>query len=246
MKFRKLVAGLIVAIMVLSSLAMAFASETEVVTITIIHTNDIHGRLLEGRFAGMGFAKAATLIEQLRSENKNVLLFDAGDTVHGLPIATLDKGEGVIQIMNAINYDLMVAGNHDFNYGIERLKELNEIANFPILAGNVVDEEGTPVLERYVIKELEGVKVGIIGIAIPETMYKSHPKGVVGLTFVDPVDFTKEVVAEIKDEVDVIIALAHLGTDEGSFHTSIRLAENVPEIDIIVDGHKSYSGKQVN
>ncbi|MCD5410627.1 MAG: 5'-nucleotidase C-terminal domain-containing protein [Clostridiales bacterium] len=237
MKFRKLVAGLIVAIMVLSSLAMAFAAEAEAVTITIIHTNDIHGRLLEGRFAGMGFAKAATLIEELRSENKNVLLFDAGDTVHGLPIATLDKGEGVIQIMNAMGYDLMVAGNHEFNYGRDRLVELDGIADFPILAGNVIDEEGNPILERYVIKEIEGVKIGIIGVATPETMYKSHPKGVVGLTFVDPVDYTKEVVAEIKDQVDVIIALAHLGTDVDSFHTSIRLAENVPELDIIIDGH---------
>jgi 5'-nucleotidase len=208
--------------------------ESTVTTITILHTNDIHGRVHEG--PGFGFAKISTLVKQFRAENPNTLLLDAGDTFHGLPIATVVQGESIVRIMNAIGYDVMVAGNHDFNYGQDRLLELVEMADFPILGGNVLKGE-EKFLQDYIIKEVDGIKIGIFGLATPETLYKSHPRGVEGLTFLDPVETAKEMVEYLKDKVDIIIALGHLGIDEESEHTSEKVINEVPGIHLFVDGH---------
>jgi len=213
------------------------AEENSVKTITILHTNDSHSRVKEGKYDGMGFAKIATLVKQYKADNPNILLLDAGDTFHGKSIATLVRGESIAKIMDKIGYDVMTAGNHDFNYGYERLLELNDMTVFPILAANVYKEDGTRLLTPYVIKELDGIKIGIFGLATPETAYKTHPKNVEGLTFADPVEEAKKMVAELEDQVDVIISLAHLGVDESSKDTSIKVAEEVQGIDLIIDGH---------
>lgn len=217
--------------------------------LTIIHTNDTHARIEEGKYDGMGFAKIATKVKQLRKQNKNVLVLDAGDTFHGQTIASLVKGESIVKIMNTIGYDAMVPGNHDFNYGWERLVELSQMSDYPILAANVVKEDGTALLSPYIIKKIGGLNIGIFGLATPETTYKTHPKNVEGLTFKDPVETAKEIVAELKDKADIIIALTHLGMDESSTDTSIKLAKEVGGIDLIVDGHSHTAlseGKKVN
>lgn len=236
---KRFLVALMVMVLVLSSFGgiFVFADDGQITTITIFHTNDIHGRVDEGAYDGMGFGKLATIIRELREANPKALLLDAGDTVHGLPIATMVKGESIIEIMNLMGYDAMTPGNHDFNYGQERLVELDEIAQFPILAANVVKEDGTSLLQSYIIKEVDGLKVAIFGLATPETLFKSHPKGVEGLTFQDPVEAAAAMVEELKDKADIIIALAHLGMDGESVDTSIKVAENVEGIDLIVDGH---------
>lgn len=212
-------------------------SPTDVTTITILHTNDVHARVEEGKYDGMGFAKISTLVSQYEEKNPNTLLLDAGDIFHGKTIATLVEGESIAEIMNLIGYDAMVAGNHDFNYGYERLLELDEIANFPILGANIRKEDDTQLLSPYTIIEVDGIEVGIFGLASPETTYKTHPKNVEGLTFTDPVKEAETIVSELEGKTDVIIALSHLGMDESSEYTSIRVAEEVEGIDLIVDGH---------
>ncbi|RKD22369.1 5'-nucleotidase [Caminicella sporogenes DSM 14501] len=213
------------------------AESNDSINLTIVHTNDTHARVEEGKYAGMGFAKIAAKINELRKNNKNVLVLDAGDTFHGQTIATISKGESIVKIMNTIGYDAMVVGNHDFNYGQKRLLELAEKAKFPLLAANVEREDGTKLLKPYIIKKIGGLNVGIFGLATPETVYKTHPKNVKGLVFKDPVTVAKQVVAELKDKTDIIIALTHLGMDESSKDTSIKVAKEVDGIDIIVDGH---------
>lgn len=213
---------------------------TEITKITILHTNDSHSRVFEDKYAGMGFAKLSTLIKQHEEENKNTLVLDAGDTFHGQTIATLEKGESIVEIMNAVGYEAMAAGNHDFNYGYERLLELAEMTDFPVISANVIYEDtGELVLPPYVVKEVDGVKLGIFGLSTPETHFKTHPKNVEGLKFTDPVEAAKKMVKVLKEEeqVDAVIALTHLGTDESSTDTSIKVAENAPGIDLIVDGH---------
>lgn len=205
------------------------------VTITIMHTNDTHARVTEGD--GMGFAKISALIQQTKQDNPNTLILDAGDTFHGQTIATLNRGESIADIMNAIGYDAMVPGNHDFNYGSGRLSELNGITNFPILAANVKNADGTDFLAPYTIKEIAGLKVGIFGLATPETTYKTHPDNVKGLAFTDPVAAAAETTALLKDQTDIIICLAHLGMDTASTDTSIKVANEVKGIDLIIDGH---------
>ncbi|POR03044.1 multifunctional 2',3'-cyclic-nucleotide 2'-phosphodiesterase/5'-nucleotidase/3'-nucleotidase [Alkalispirochaeta sphaeroplastigenens] len=203
---------------------------------TILHTNDMHGRIEAGRFDGMGLDRLAALIEAQRQEKGAVLLLDAGDTVHGLPITSIERGASMVEVMNLIGYDAMVAGNHEFNYGQERLLELAELAEFPILAANItVDADGSSFLPEYVIKEAGGVTVAIFGLATPETLWKSHPAGHRGLTFGHPIEASQRMVAHLQGRADVIVALAHLGF-EGDYDSRL-VAEAVPGIDIIVDGH---------
>ena len=219
----------------------AFAEETEQDTVIyILHTNDMHGRIETGSYDGMGFDRIAALVNQFRAENDNVLLLDAGDVSHGMPDATISEGKIVIDIMNAMGYDAMAPGNHDFNYGSDRLLELNEIANFPILAANVkVKATGENFLPGYEIWEIDGLKVGIFGLATPETLFKSHPDNTATLEFINPVVAAQEMVTMLAPQTDMIIALTHLGLDESSEvnETSKGVAEAVDGIDLIVDGH---------
>jgi 5'-nucleotidase len=212
------------------------AAEEEVL-ISIVHTNDTHARVEAGSYDGMGLDKVATIVNNVKAANPNTLVLDAGDALHGQTIATLVEGESIIKIFNEIGYDAMTAGNHDFNYGKERLLELADMANFPILGANVYKANYENFLPEYVIKEVGGVKVGIFGLATPETKFKSHPKNTEGLEFFDSVIIGKLMVAKLQDKADVIVALSHLGLDQSSTERSDLIAEYVDGIDLIVDGH---------
>lgn len=203
--------------------------------ITLLHTNDTHGRA-DGS-DGMGFAKISALAHQFAADYPNTLLLDAGDTFHGTNFATLQRGESIANVMNRVGYDAMAAGNHDFNYGYERLLELEDMTIFPVLSANVKREDGSRLLEPYVIKEVDGVKIGLFGLTTPETTYKTHPNNVEGLVFTDPAEEARHIVAELAPQVDVIIAVTHLGIDASSTDTSIKVAKEAPGIDVIVDGH---------
>ncbi|MEA3423301.1 MAG: 5'-nucleotidase C-terminal domain-containing protein [Bacillota bacterium] len=203
--------------------------------LTIVHTNDIHGFYVEGKYDGMGAAKIGAYVDAVKADNPDTLFIDAGDALQGNNLVTLSEGEYGVDIMNALGYDVMVAGNHEFDYGSERLLELEEMLEFPILAANVKYDDGTEFMEAYIIKEFDDFSVGIFGLATPETTYKSHPDNTVGIVFEDPSVVAAEMVAELESQVDVIIALTHLGV-EGDV-SSMLLAENVEGIDLIVDGH---------
>jgi len=219
--------------LVFAPVAGVYADENAV-TITIIHTNDTHSRVE----AGIGFAKVAAKVKELKATNPNTLVIDAGDTFHGQTFSTISKGESIIKIMNTIGYDLMTPGNHDFNYGQGRLMELAKMAQFPIISANLVKADGATLLEPYVIKEVGGLKIGIFGLSTPETAYKTNPKNVEGLTFANPVDTAKKIVAELlAKEVDAIVAVTHLGIDKESIDTSYLVRDNVESIDLIIDGH---------
>jgi 5'-nucleotidase len=226
----------LVALLILSSFSFAFAQDAETTKITIIHTNDTHARL-KGTTTELGFAKIATLIKEAKALNPNTLVLDAGDTLHGMPIVNVSNGENAIKVLEAAGYDFMTLGNHDFNYGKERLLELKDLSQVEMLSANIVDEKGVYVFTPYVIKEVGGVKVGIFGLTTPDAAFLTNPKNVVGITFQDPIEVSKKMIEELKDSTDVIVALAHIGMDESSVVTSKALAEAVEGIDIIVDGH---------
>lgn len=204
--------------------------------ISIVHVNDMHSRVEESA-EHIGYAKLSTMIREIKQSNPNTLVLDAGDTLHGQTIANLVRGESIVNVMNAIGFDAMTTGNHDYNYGSGRLVELAGQAKFPVLAANVYKADGSRLLEPYVVKTVGGVRVGIFGLATPETLYKTHPKNVEGLTFADPVEEGKKMVAELSGKADVVVALSHLGLDASSVDTSLKLAEQVKGIDVIIDGH---------
>ncbi len=222
------------------------------VDITILHTNDMHARIEAGKYDGMGMARISTKVKEFREKYSNVLVLDAGDNVHGKPIAMINKGESVVDVMNIIGYDAMTIGNHEFDYGQERLRELMDMFNFPVISANLKESDGSLFAgnQGYIIKEYDGVKVGIFGLSTPETAYKSHPKNVKGLTFENPVTTSKRMVNKLEDKVDIIIALGHIGMDNRSkaSNRSDNLAKEVDGIDLIVDGHshsKLPNGKRV-
>jgi len=161
---------LVVANEISGTIALYELKKSDVTRIQIIATNDIHSRVVEGD--GMGYAKMASIIDQYKALNSNTLVLDAGDTIHGQTFSTLVSGESIIELMNNIGYDAMTTGNHDYNYGYSRLQQLSKQATFPILAANVLDKDGNYVFEPYTIKEIAGIKVGIFGIATPETVYR--------------------------------------------------------------------------
>lgn len=240
---KRILSLLLVTILVLSNISMVFAdntmvtsAQTEVKKITIIHTNDTHSRILDSD-GGFGFAKIATIIKETKAKNPNTLVLDAGDTLHGLPVVNISQGANAVKILNAAGYDFMTLGNHDFNYGQERLLELKDMAEFSMLSANILDSKGNYVFKPYEIKEMNGVKVAVFGLTTPETAYKTSPTNVKGLVFADVIETSKKMVEELKDKADVIIALAHVGLDESSVVTSKDIAENVEGIDVIIDGH---------
>ena len=207
---KKVLSLVLVVLLILSSFSFVFAEDAETVKITVIHTNDTHSRL-KGTDAEIGFAKIATLIKEAKEANPNTLVLDAGDTLHGMPIVNISKGENAIKVLEAAGYDYMTLGNHDFNYGKERLFELRDMSQVGMLSANIVDENGEYIFTPYVIEEVGGVKVGIYGLSTPDTVILTNPNNVVGLVFKDPIEVSKEIVEELEDKTDVIIALAHLG-----------------------------------
>ncbi|WP_052340020.1 bifunctional metallophosphatase/5'-nucleotidase [Gorillibacterium massiliense] len=242
-RLRKSFTGLLVALMLtmqisnlVSAQDLTTAQENPEKRITILHVNDVHSRV-EATAKSIGYAKISGIIKEVKKTNPNTLVLDAGDTLHGQTIANLQRGESIVDILNVIGLDAAATGNHDYNYGYKRLVELSKKANYPFLAANVYKDDGTRLFDPYIIKEMDGVKVAIFGLATPETLYKTHPKNVEGLTFTDPTEEAKKIVAELKDKSDVIIALTHLGLDQSSVDTSRKIAENVKGVDVIIDGH---------
>jgi 5'-nucleotidase len=237
---RRILSLILVFILVFS--LTAFADDTNVTTdaaksITIIHTNDIHARAVEDN-SGIGYAKLAALAaDALSKTGVDPILADAGDALHGQTIATVERGESIVNIMNKVGYDVMAPGNHDFNYGSGRLLELAGKAAFKIISANVTNTDGTAFLDEYTIIERSGVKIAFFGLSTPETAYKTNPKNIEGLSFTDPVKAAQTMSAELQDKADVIVCISHLGLDPASEITSKIVAEKVQGIDVIIDGH---------
>ena len=202
------------------------------VTITLLHLNDVHGNVDEG----IGYGKITALVNNFREENPNTLLFDAGDSFHGHPIATHSQGERIAQLHNAMGFDVMTPGNHDFNYGWQRLLELGQMLEYPMLSANVT-KDGKPLFEESMIFTLEDVRIGVFGLSTPDTTTQTHPKNVEGLEFGLPLERAKEIASQLRKKVDVLIVLGHLGSSSESPFSSLEVIEHVPGIDIFIDGH---------
>lgn len=209
--------------------------------LVILHTNDSHGRIMEdGRSMGMSAVKY--IADEYEAEGANVLIIDAGDTIHGLPIVNATQGAPAIDVMNHVGYDYMCPGNHEFNYGYEHLLELAEEADFPVLAANITYEEtGELLFPANDIVEIGGYKIGIFGMTTPETKTKTNPNNVKGIDFNDDrlCEIAQQQCDYLKEQgVDTIICLGHLGDDESSApYRSTDVVNAVTDIDLFIDGH---------
>lgn len=209
-----------------SSAAVPKTTEKDIV---LVHTNDVHGRIVEekGRDKNtsvVGDAKLATVIENERAKkDQTTVVLDAGDAFQGLPISNSTKGEARAEILNKINYDAMAVGNHEFDFGLDEAKKYKEILKFPLLSANTY-VNGARLFEASTIidkdKNVKGDEVVVIGVTTPETSTKTHPKNVQGVTFKDPIPEVLNVVKEIQakakatgDDYKTYVVLAHLGVD---------------------------------
>jgi 5'-nucleotidase/UDP-sugar diphosphatase len=226
----RLVAGIFCIFLVIFSPSFTSAGEKN---IRILHVNDFHGfaepyKPLGSQEVLGGVSVLAEKVNNLRNERPTLLL-SAGDMIQGNTWTNLFQGESVIELMNHMKFDAMVVGNHEFDFGQEVLKRRILEARFPVLGANVT---GIDALKPYVIKELNGVKIAIIGIVTQDTPVSTHPRNVDGLLFASPAVTVDILVSELRDRVDILVVLSHIGHQEDR-----ALAESVKGIDVIVGGH---------
>ena len=211
-------------------------------TLTILHTNDLHGHVepwagwgeLADRTIG-GLDRLATAIKQARTAAGpgRTLLLDAGDTFGDTLIADRTKGKVMVDAMNAMRYDAMVIGNHEPDFTAATLKERIREARFPVLAANIRVGNGQLFARPYVLRVVNGVHVGILGLAYPNTPATTASKNVEGLTFLDAVETARAFVPRLRDEgAQLVIVLSHYGLASDQ-----KLARDVAGIDLIVGGH---------
>ncbi len=203
----------------------------------ILHTNDVHSRVDDK----LGYASVKGWKDYYEAQGARVMLLDAGDNLHGYPIANLGQGENIVDIMNAVGYTAMTPGNHDFNYGTGRLLELKKDMKFDLLSANFTDKDGREALTPSKLYNMDGVKVGVIGISTPDTETKTNPENVRGYSFNNN-KISNMVQLQInkleKEGADYIVALGHLGLDEESKpYCSDDIIEQTQGIDVFVDGH---------
>ena len=203
----------------------------------ILHTNDVHGAIQD-------YAKVAALKADYEKRGAIVYLVDAGDFSQGSVYVSLNKGADAVTMMNAVGYDFVTLGNHEFDYGAQQLADNLVNAKFSILCSDVLDADGDPGAEAAVWSEVEesGLKIGFFGLATPETKTKANPALIKGLTFLSGEALYKCAQEDIDwlkgQNVDVIICLTHLGVDkESQPNTSYDLYKNTTGIDFIIDGH---------
>lgn len=191
-----------------------------------------------------GYAHIAGIVEEIRKQNPNTLLFDGGDTLHGTKPLVDSKGEAIVPILNALKPDALV-GHWDFGYGPEQLQKINKKLNFPILGCNVFTEDGSNFLQPTEMFKKEGMKIGVIGISamiIDKVMPKKMSKD---LKFTSGVEEVPKHIKQLKsDGVDIIVLLSHNG-----FPQDVELLKKVDGIDICLSAHthnRIYTPIEVN
>lgn len=213
------------------------------VQLTLLHINDFHGHLLPQFDKSIsdttpmgGAGRLAQLIAEERGKNPDgVVLLSAGDMFQGTPVSNVFHGQSVIEVMNYLKFDAMTLGNHEFDWGLDALRQLAATAAFPFLAANIRDEQGSglALTRPYLILERKGFKLAVIGTTTPDTTFTTKPDHVAGLTFQQPVEVLPQLVQEVRNRgADLIVLLSHGGLDG-----DLVIAQEVPGIDVIVGGH---------
>lgn len=219
--------------------------------LTILHTNDHHGRFWQNRYGEYGMAARKTLIDNIRaevaSEGGSVLLLSGGDINTGVPESDLQDAEPDFKGMTKIGYDAMALGNHEFDNPLEVLFKQREWANFPMLSANIYDKAtGKRLFQPYQMFDKQGIKIAVIGLTTEDTAKIGNPEYIGGIEFRDPKEEAKKLIAELKEteHPDLIIAATHMGHyQNGEFGINapgdVALARYLDEgdLDMIVGGH---------
>ncbi len=222
----------------------------------ILATSDTHGKFDPWDYAANkadasgSVAQQATAIKQLRTAD--TLVIDAGDTIQGnsSQLFLEDDVHPMVAAMNAIGYDVWVTGNHEYNYGMDTLKKIIAEQNAKVLTGNVYAPDGTPLADGYTIVRKKDLKIGLIGMVTPN-ITRWDAVNLTGWTVTNPVDECRKIIDQIKDQVDVLIGVMHMDTENeyGVYGSGVTdLANACPEFDVIIaaHGHKEIPGEEIN
>lgn len=222
----------------------------------ILHTNDTHScviplnpNLADTMLAGRGgFLRRAAMIDQMRKEDKELLLLDSGDFSQGSPYYTMFKGDVETELMNIMGYDAATIGNHEFDFGLDNMARLFKKVNFPIVCANY-DFTGTVVeglVKPYVVIKRKGVKIGIFGLS-PKLEGLVMASTCAGVKYLDPIKTANDIADKLKNEekCDVVICLSHLGWDEAGLNDMEMMAKT-HNIDLVLGGHSHSYFQKLN
>ena len=250
-------AGLLSAFPTLASAAAALEPDT--VCISILHTTDLHGHILptsdyDGTADRGGLARCVTQIRRWRRQNPNSILIDVGDVYQGTDVSLRNQGELMIDLFNHLKYDAWVIGNHEFDWGIEPFTNALQKSTMPVLGANTT-LDGRPAgsfsdsqhpfakVQPFVVKEIEGIKLAIIGITTPGMSFWLPREFTVGIDFQHPVESVRRAIAKANSEgADAIVLTGHMGlkprTGGDDFaNTVMALTSEFPDVAVFIAGH---------
>ena len=213
--------------------------------VTVMHTNDHHGRFWQNTDGEYGMAARKTVVDQIRRavalEGGHSLLLDGGDVNTGVPESDLQDAVPDFKGMNLLGYQAMAVGNHEFDKPLGVLKMQRDLAQFPMLSANIY-ERGERMFAPYKVFDLGGLKVGVMGLTTEDTIRMAHPDNVGKLEFRSVIAEATKVVPELRRQADVVIAATHMGHYENGQRGTqamgdVEMARAVSGIDLVVGGH---------
>ena len=254
---------LVVALIVASFPLPGRAVSDKRIQIVILGTTDLHGNLYPTDYYtnkpdNRGLAKIATMVRQIRKENDNVMLIDSGDTIQGTPLEYYHNKKNntppdpMMLAMNALAYDAMTVGNHEYNFGLQVLEKARSEAKFPWLSANTYDKGTTRThYQPYIVREVAGVRIAVLGLTTPGIPNWENAPNYAGLEFKDPLLEAKKWVPVLrgKERADVVVIAMHMGLEEDlrtdelnpgqvpNENEAIAIARQVPGVDLIFMGH---------
>lgn len=258
-EFLKLVgqAGLVSTVPTLASAAATLNPNT--VCISILHTTDLHGHILptfdyDGNPDRGGLARCATQIKRWQRENPNSILIDVGDVYQGTDVSLRNKGALMIDLLNHLEYDAWVVGNHEFDWGMECFEFVLQQSKMPVLAANMLMEgklagefldakHPFAKIQPFILKEIAGIKIAIIGVTTPGMPFWLWPEFTRGLDFRHPVEPVRRAIASAKGRgADAVVLTGHMGlkarTGGDDFaNTVMALTSEFPEVAVFIAGH---------
>ncbi|HKO96848.1 MAG TPA: 5'-nucleotidase C-terminal domain-containing protein [Pyrinomonadaceae bacterium] len=247
----------------LASFPLSAQTPVKRVHITVLGTTDTHGNIYPvdyytNKADNRGLAKIATLIKRVRSENPNVVLIDSGDTIQGTPLAYYHNKKNnqpphpMMLSMNAMNYDSMSVGNHEYNFGLKVLEKARSEAKFPWLSANTYNKGTSKThYQPYIVKVIDGVRIAVLGLTTPGITTWENVPNYVGLEFHEPLLEAKKWVPILrgKERADVVVIAMHMGIEEDlrtgevnpgqvpHENQAVTIAKQVPGVDLIFMGH---------
>ncbi len=245
LRYPALCLSVLAAMSATSGIALAKPAKDQVYKITILHTNDHHGRFWRNGDGEYGMAARKNVIEQIRADvRKNggySLLLDGGDVNTGVPESDMQDAEPDFKGMNLLGYDAMAVGNHEFDKSPEVLAKQRQWINFPMLSANIY-KDGKRMFEPYRIFKLGDVRVAVMGLTTDDTKKLTNPENTKGIEFRTPATEAAKLVPQLRKQADVVIATTHMGHyDDGNHGVNapgdVEMARKVKGLNLIVGGH---------